>query len=70
VKAEVPPPARARLTALAARSRKTWLGTPEEKTMPAAIGYDAPWRVFVNVPRAELQGAAGMALRKSVTMDL
>ena len=70
VKAEVPPPAGARLTALAARSRKTWLGTPENKTVPGAIGYDAAWRVFVNVPRAELQGAAGMALRKSVTRDL
>jgi hypothetical protein len=26
--------------------------------------YETAWRIFVNVPRGELQGAAGMALRK------
>ena len=70
VEAEMPPDIRDRLLQLAARSRKTWLGPPARaRRIPDAIGYDKTWRVFVNVPREELHGSAGLGRRKSVRKD-
>jgi predicted transcriptional regulator of viral defense system len=66
VNAEIPPAARTRFLELAKRSRKTWLGAPEEKTVPHAIGYDKTWRIFVNVSRGELHGSAGTGRRKTI----
>ena len=66
VKAEIPPAIRERLLGLAARSRKTWLGASPKHTVPGAIGYDATWRVFVNVSREELYGSAGLGQRNTV----
>lgn len=69
VSAEMPPDARARIEALAALSRGTWLGAPEERTVPGALGYDETWRIFVNVPREELHGSADLGQRKRVRKD-
>src|SRR5882762_9729784 len=69
VKAEIPPDTRARLLALAARSRKTWLGAAPESSVPHAIGYDEMWRLFVNVPRKELHGSAGTGRHKTFRKD-
>src|SRR6185437_16121308 len=66
VKAEIPPAARARIEKLAAKSRKTWLGAPPQQKVQDAIGYDQVWRVFTNVPRAELHESAGLGQRKIV----
>ena len=66
VKAEMPPGARARVETIARKSRKTWLGAPPEQRVQGAIGYDEAWRIFVNVPRAELHGSAGLGQRKIV----
>lgn len=66
VKAEMPPGARARIEKLAAKSRKTWLGAPPEQRVQGAIGYDEAWRIFINVPRAELHESAGLGQRKIV----
>ena len=68
VKADIPPDARARLFALAARSRKTYLGPDpaRARTVQGAVGYDETWRVFVNVKPEELQGSAGLGRRKAV----
>src|ERR1700721_191619 len=70
-KADVPPPARERLLQLAARSRKTHLGTDPARARPVegAIGYDKTWRLFVNVKPEELQGSAGLGRRKVVRKD-
>jgi hypothetical protein len=57
---------RARLEAIARKSRTTWLGAPPERKIPDAIGYDEAWRVLVNVPRAELCGNAGLGQRKTI----
>ena len=71
VKAEVPPEARDRLLALAARSRKTYLGPDPARAcaVEGAIGYDETWRVFVNIKPEELQGSAGLGRRKGVRKD-
>jgi predicted transcriptional regulator of viral defense system len=71
VQADVPRAVRDRVLALAARSRKTWLG-PDPARVPAvegAIGYDETWRLLVNVKREELQGSAGLGRRKTVKKD-
>ena len=71
VQADVPAAVRDRVLALAARSRKTWLG-PDPARAPAAggaIGYDETWRLCVNVKREELQGSAGLGRRKTVKKD-
>jgi predicted transcriptional regulator of viral defense system len=65
IKADIPPPARARIVALAARSRKTWLGASPESPVSSAIGYDETWKVFVNVAPEELHGIAGLGKRKA-----
>jgi predicted transcriptional regulator of viral defense system len=69
VTADIPPAVRERLLALAARSRKTWLGPAPEHVVPGAIGYDPTWRVFVNVSRQELHGSAGLGRRKTLGKD-
>ena len=68
VKADVPPPARECLVHLAAQSRKTWLGPDpaREGVVAQAISYDKKWRLFVNVPREELHGSAGLGQRKPI----
>ena len=70
VKADMPPDIRERLLELAARSRKTWLGPPARaRRFHDAIGYDKTWRIFVNVPREELHGSAGLGRRKVIKKD-
>lgn len=71
VKADIPAAMRGRLLQLAAKSRKTWLGADPERARPAknAIGYDDTWRLFVNVPREELHGSAGLGRRKAFGKD-
>jgi predicted transcriptional regulator of viral defense system len=66
VKADMPPNACARVRALAARSRRTWLGVPEENPVQGALGYNKEWRVFINVPREELHGSKGLGQRKQI----
>jgi predicted transcriptional regulator of viral defense system len=65
IKADMPSSARARIVHLAARSRKTWLGAPPEHLVPRAIGYDATWKIFVNVAPEELHDIAGLGMRKA-----
>ena len=71
VNADVPPVARDRLLALAARSRKTYLGPDpaRARAVDGAIGYDETWRVYVNVKPGELHGSAGLGRRKVVRKD-
>jgi predicted transcriptional regulator of viral defense system len=69
VKADMPPEVRERLLSLTGRSTRAWLGPAPEHTVPRAIGYDETWRLFVNVPREELHGSAGLGRRKSVTKE-
>lgn len=66
VKAEMPPDVRAHIQTIALKSRNTWLGKLPEHKVPDAIGYDETWRIFVNVPRAELHGSAGLGQRKII----
>jgi predicted transcriptional regulator of viral defense system len=61
--ADFPPDARARVLQVAARSRRTWLGSPQDHPVPRALGYDEKWKVFVNVSKEELSGIAGTARR-------
>ena len=61
------PNIRERVLQLAAKSRKTWLGPPARvRRFKDAIGYDETWRIFVNVPRDELHGSAGLGRRKTI----
>jgi predicted transcriptional regulator of viral defense system len=66
VKADMPPKERARIQTIAALSRHTWLGAPEQHPVRDAIGYDETWRVFINVPREELHGSSGLGQRKQI----
>jgi predicted transcriptional regulator of viral defense system len=68
-KADVPRAVRDRVLALAARSRKTWLGPDPARAVPGAIGYDETWRLFVNVKREELHGSAGLGRRNVLKKD-
>ena len=71
VKADIPLAVRDRLIRLAAQSRKTWLGTDPARAreVKEAIGYDETWRLFVNVPREELHGSAGLGRRKAIRKE-
>jgi predicted transcriptional regulator of viral defense system len=71
VEADMPPAVRDGVFALAARTRKTWLGPDPARVRAVedAIGFDTTWRVFVNVNRKELQGGAGMGRRKAAKKD-
>jgi len=69
VKAELPQEVRERLLRLAGRSRKAWLGPAPEREVPGAIGYDKAWHLFVNVPREELHGSAGLGRRKAIRKE-
>jgi len=71
VKADLPPEDRDRLLRLAARSRKTYLGSDpaRARAVEGAIGYDETWRVFVNAKLEELQDSAGLGRRKAVRKD-
>lgn len=64
--AEIPPNVRARLMSMSGRSTRAWLGPSPERKVDGAIGYDHAWRIFVNVPREELHGSAGLGRRKPV----
>ena len=69
VQADVPIDLRARLLRMAARSRKTWLGSDPTRARAAvegAIGFDETWRVFVNVPANQLHDSEGLGRRKTV----
>jgi predicted transcriptional regulator of viral defense system len=66
IQADIPPSPRARISALAARSRKTWLGASPENPVARAIGFDEAWKVFVNVAPEELHGIAGLGKRMAV----
>ncbi len=68
VKADMPPDIRNRILSVAAKSRKTWLGSDQTRAraVKGAIAYDETWRVFVNVPREELHGSAGLGQRKQI----
>ena len=69
-KADVPPDIRERVLQLAAKSRKTWLGlSARARRFKDVIGYDKSWRIFVNVPRQELHGSAGLGRRKTIKKD-
>jgi predicted transcriptional regulator of viral defense system len=62
-----PPEIRERLTGLTGGgTTRARLGPPHHHTVPNAIGYDKTWRLFVNVPREELHGSAGLGRRKPV----
>jgi predicted transcriptional regulator of viral defense system len=69
VKAELPQEVRERLLRLAARSRTAWLGPAPMRKVPGAIGYDKTWHLFVNVPREELHGSAGIGQRKAIRKE-
>ena len=71
VKADMPTDIRERVLQLAAKSRKTWIGPPARaRQFKDAIGYDETWRIFVNVPREELLGSAGLGHRKTITFAI
>jgi predicted transcriptional regulator of viral defense system len=71
VNADLPAATRARLHALAARSRETWLGSDPARggAVDGAIGFDDAWRIFVNVTATELQDSAGLGRRKTIRKD-
>jgi predicted transcriptional regulator of viral defense system len=70
VGADMPPSTRARVLAIAAKSRKTWFGpSPDDHIVPRALGYDDTWRLFVNVAPEELHGVAGMARRNTIKQE-
>jgi predicted transcriptional regulator of viral defense system len=69
VKADMPAEERERLISLTGRSTRAWLGPAPEPAVPRAIGYDKTWRLFLNVPREELHGSAGLARRKPVRKE-
>jgi predicted transcriptional regulator of viral defense system len=69
VKADMPPDVREHLLGLTGRSTRAWLGPAHEHAVPRAIGYDQTWRLFVNAPREELHGSAGLGRRKSVRKE-
>jgi predicted transcriptional regulator of viral defense system len=68
VRGDVPLPVRDRLLRLATRSRKAWLGPKPARAgaVHEAIGYDETWHLFVNMPREELRGSAGLGQRKTI----
>lgn len=67
VKADLPPPLRGRLLQLASRSRRTWFGSdPAQAQVDGAIGFDATWRVFVNVAAEDLRESAAVGRRKQL----
>ncbi|MGA2203698.1 MAG: type IV toxin-antitoxin system AbiEi family antitoxin [Terriglobales bacterium] len=66
VKAELSQEVRERLLRLAGRSRTAWLGLAPVRKVQGAIGYDKTWHLFVNVPREELHGSAGIGQRKAI----
>lgn len=70
-KADLPQDVRARLLALAAPSRKTWLGSNPvgARARDDVIGFDETWRVFVNVPTPELRESAGLGESKAIRKD-
>jgi predicted transcriptional regulator of viral defense system len=70
VNADMPPEIRERLTGLTGNgSTRARLGPPHYHTMQDTIGYDKTWRLFVNVPREELHGSAGLGRRKAVRKE-
>ena len=69
VQAEIPPDVRERLVRLSGRSRSAWLGPAPVHKVPDAIGYDETWHLFVNVPREELHGSAGLGRRKAIRKE-
>ncbi len=71
VKSDMPSTVRERVLQAAKKSRGTWLGPDPARAQPVlgAVGYDEAWRIFVNVPRSELHGSAGLGHRKSLRQD-
>jgi predicted transcriptional regulator of viral defense system len=69
VKAELPPDVRERFLRLAGRSGKAWLGPAPKLEVSGAIGYDRTWHLFVNVPKEELHGSAGLGQRKAIRKE-
>lgn len=69
VKTELPREIRERLLRLAGRSRTAWFGPAPKREVPGAIGYDRTWHLFVNVPREELHGSAGIGQRKAIRKE-
>lgn len=68
VGAEIPDNARAQISQLASKGRKTFLGP--KKAPPGAIGYDEMWHLVVNVTPAELHGSAGLGRKQSIRKDM
>jgi len=66
VGAKIPDNARAEISQIASKGRKTFLGP--RKAPPGAIGYDETWRLVVNVTPEELHGSA-LGRRQSVRND-
>lgn len=71
VQADIPAAVRDRLLQLATRNRKTWLGPDPARALEVegAIGYDETWRLFINVPREELHGSAGLGRSKTIRKE-
>ncbi|MBZ5553611.1 MAG: transcriptional regulator [Acidobacteriia bacterium] len=69
VKAEMPADVRGRLLGLAARGPRTWMGPNPKSKVRGAIGHDKTWRLFVNVPREDLNESAGLGLLKALKKD-
>jgi len=66
----MPAAIRERLTRLTGSgSTRARLGPPHYHTVQDAIGYDKTWRLFVNVPREELHGSAGLGRRKAIRKE-
>ena len=66
VGAKIPDNARAEISLIVSKGRKTFLGP--RKAPPGAIGYDETWRLVVNVTPEELHGSA-LGRRQSVRND-
>ena len=70
VKADGPPPVRDHLTQLAAHRRRAWLGTdPARARGRGSHRLYERWRLFINVPREELHGSAGIGRRKTIRKE-
>ncbi len=67
VKADIPAHVRERLLRNVNHRSKAFLGP--RRGVEGAIGYDATWRLFVNVAPEELQGSAGLGRRITIKKE-
>ncbi len=69
VQADIPPDLRERLLSITGRSSAATLGPSRARPARDAIGYDATWRIFVNVSRDELRDSVELGRQRNQAAD-